>query len=263
MKETEAIIERLRAVNSTHQHLHLAVDESLITIKPGQFLLVRVGDRWDPYLRVVWYPVDFQDGKLVIERPLTEKYDLGQTVNIIGPAGSTFLFRKGIRNILLVAYDCAPTPMLMILPWLTRNNIAATLVLLGEATKYETQHLPPEIEVIIGDSELNWPDQVMSVGWADQIFVCVAQDDESYRFAQLLARIKERRNEVPKNYLFGIYQGFACGIGMCDVCAIRTEDGLKLACMKGPAFDLAMVKLDPAIQRAPPQQEHKDENKKD
>jgi NAD(P)H-flavin reductase len=254
MKVTEAIIERLRAVNSTHQHLHLAVDESLMAIKPGQFLLARVGDRWDPYLRVTWYPVDVQDNKLVVERPLDEKYDLGQTVSIVGVAGDHFRFRKGVRNILLIAYDCAPTPMLMILPWLLRNNIAATLVLLGEATKYETQHLPPEIEVIEGDSELNWPDQVMSVGWADQIFVCVAQDDESYRFARVLARIKERRSEVPKNYLFGIYQGFGCGIGMCDVCAVRTEDGVKLACMKGPSFDLTLVKLDSVINRDAPQE---------
>ena len=153
MKVTEAIIERLRAVNGTHQHLHLAVDESLMAIKPGQFLLARVGDRWDPYLRVTWYPVDVHDNKLVVERPLSEKYDLGQTVSIIGVAGDHFRFRKGVRNILLIAYDCAPTPMLMILPWLIRNNIAATLVLLGEATKYETQHLPPEIEVIEGNGE--------------------------------------------------------------------------------------------------------------
>ena len=66
--------------------------------------------------------------------------------------------------------------------------------------------------------------------------------------------IKERRSEVPKNYLFGIYQGFGCGIGMCDVCAVRTEDGVKLACMKGPSFDLTLVKLDSVVNRDAPQE---------
>lgn len=249
MKETDAIIERIRAVNSTHQHLELAVDESLMSIKPGQFLMARAGNRWDPYLRTVWYPVDLRDSRIVVERPLSETYDVGQTVSLIGIAGDHYRFRKGVRNVLLVAYDCAPTPLLMMLPWLIRNNIAATLVLLGEAAQYETQHLPPEIEIIEGDSDLNWPNQVMTVGWADQIFACVAQDDENYRFAQLLTRIRERRSEVPKNYLFGVYQGFACGFGMCDVCAIPTEDGIKLACMKGPSFDLALVKLQPVVVR--------------
>ncbi|MBK8134895.1 MAG: hypothetical protein IPK52_03480 [Chloroflexi bacterium] len=254
MKETEAIIERIRAVNETHQHLDLAVDESLMAIKPGQFLLARVGDRWDPYLRITWYPVDLRDNKLVVERPLSEIYDVGQTISLVGLAGDHFRFRKGVRNVLLIAFDCPPTPLLMMLPWLVRNNIAATVVLLGDAVKYETQHLPPEIEIIEGDSELNWPNQVMTVGWADQIFVCAAQDDESYRFAQVLARIKERRSEVPKNYLFGVYQGFACGLGMCDVCAVRTDEGVKLACMKGPSFDLTLVKLDSVATRVAPEE---------
>lgn len=257
MKDTEAIIERIRAVNATHQHIELAVDESLMAVKPGQFVMARVNDRWDPYLRATWYPVDLRDNKLVVERPLTEVYDVGQTVSLLGIAGDHFRFRKGVRNVLLIAFDCPPTPLLMMLPWLIRNGIAATLVLLGEAVKYETHHLPPEIEIIEGDSELNWPNQVMTVGWADQIFACVAQDDEQYRFAQVLARVRERRSEVPKNYLFGVYQNFACGLGMCDVCAVRTNDGVKLSCMKGPSFDLTLVRLEP-VANAPASEETSD-----
>ena len=39
MKETQALIERVRRVNDTHQHLHITVDTSLGGIKPGQSLL--------------------------------------------------------------------------------------------------------------------------------------------------------------------------------------------------------------------------------
>ncbi|MCC6564852.1 MAG: hypothetical protein IT298_03745 [Chloroflexi bacterium] len=245
MKETDAIIERISAINSTHQHLELAVDESLKSIKVGQFLMVRVGDRWDPFLRSVWYPVDImRDGKLVIERPLTETYDVGQTVSAIGPAGDHFKFRKGIRHVLLIAYDCPPTPLIMVMPWLIRNNIAVTLVLIGSAVNYEIHHLPPEVEVIEGDDELNWPNQVVTVGESDQVFVCAAPDDERYRFSRILTKFRERRNQLPKNYLFGVFQGFACGLGMCDVCAVRSLEGLKLACRKGPAFDLATLHLE-------------------
>ena len=67
MKQTEGIIERIRAVSETHQHLDLAVDESLMNIKPGQFMLARLNDRWDPFLRTVWYPVDVRDSRLVVD----------------------------------------------------------------------------------------------------------------------------------------------------------------------------------------------------
>lgn len=41
MKETQAIIQRVKQVNDTHQHIVLAVDELLNTMKPGQSLLAR------------------------------------------------------------------------------------------------------------------------------------------------------------------------------------------------------------------------------
>lgn len=51
MKQSEAIIERVRRINAGYQHLELAVDEALNRIKPGQSLLVRTSTSWHPYLR--------------------------------------------------------------------------------------------------------------------------------------------------------------------------------------------------------------------
>lgn len=245
MKETEAIIERVRRVNPDFQHLELAVDAALLgRIKPGQSLLVRTRNGWDPYLREHWWPVGINGANLIIERPAAEHYEPGQVVSTFGYVGQPYRFRRTLRNVLLLAYDTPPTPLIMTIPWLLGNKISVTLVLLGEAVKYGTQHLPHEVEIIHGDEEANWPNQVMTVGWADQVFAVVAVDDEFGRFHRLVERFKERRADLPQQYLFGVFQPLLpCGTGACFACMLRTRDGTPLVCTDGPAFDLTYVIL--------------------
>jgi hypothetical protein len=244
MKQTEAIIERIRRINTDYQHLELAYDAAMGKIKPGHSLLARLHDHYDPYLRVQWWPVGLKAGKLLIERPAAERYEPGQIVNVIGLVGQPYRFRRTLRNVLLVAYDSPPTPLLMTIPWLLGNNISVTIVLLGKAIDYNTQHLPPEVEIIHGDADINWSNAVMTVGWADQVFAVVGHDDESGRFQRLMERFRELRHEVPQQYLFGVFQNIIpCGAGACHACMIKMREGTSLICTEGPAFDLAQVVL--------------------
>lgn len=261
MRDIQAIIERVRRVNEHYQHVELAVDEALVRIKPGQSLLVRrandgeTPEVWHPYLREQWHPVMISGNKLVIERPAAMRYEPGEIISVLGPVGQPFRFRRTLRNVLLLAYHTPPTALLMTIPFLLANNVAVTLVLLGEAVHYATQHLPPEVEVLRGtppapkdqkpltvEEELIWPNQVLTVGWADQVFAAVGQDDEMRRFYDVLAMLRRLRAEVPKNYLFGVFQpALACGVGACACCMIAAQGALHQVCMEGPAFDLSLV----------------------
>ena len=187
MNETTAYIEKIRLINPQYQYLELAIqDESFLNLKPGESLLVRFLDpddntieRWDPYLRDQWWPAGFtKDGLLLVERPFTHRYRPQQAISIMGPVGQPYRFRKSLRNVLLVAYDTPPFPLTIMIAQLLHNNISVTLVLIGEAQNYQTAHLSPEVEVIHGNDNLEWADQVMTLGWADQMFVVVKQDDE-------------------------------------------------------------------------------------
>lgn len=246
MKETRAIIERVKRVNAGFQRLELSVDESLLKIKPGQSIMARLSDGWDPYLLQQWWPVNLTRGKLVIERPDTETYEPGQIIPILGLVGQPFRFRgsTGLRNVLLVAYDTPPTALLMTIPWLLGNKISVTLALLGSAASYDTQYLPPEVEIELGGEGFDWQNQVMTLGWADQVFVTVGPDDEINRFNKVLERFRELRHDVPRNYLFGVFQALLpCGAGACHSCMVRTTQGTALVCTEGPAFDLTQVIL--------------------
>ncbi len=247
MKETQAIIERVSRINPQYQHVELGVDASLSRIKPGQSILVRTAETWDPYLREQWYPVGVGNNLLIIERPASTVYDPGrQIVSVLGIVGQPFRFRRTLRNVLLLAYDTPPTPLMLTIPWLLSNQVSVTLVLLGSAIRYSTRHLPAEVEVIraIAEDQFTWSNQVMTVGWADQVFATVNPRDENNNFRAVWELFSTLRSEIPKNYLFGVFQPLlACGEGACDVCMVRSREGNRLVCTEGPAFDLSTMLL--------------------
>ncbi len=245
MKETQAIIERISRVNTGFQRLHLSVDDSLSQIKPGQSLLARPVEAWNPYLREHWWPVTVSATNMIVERPLESRYEPGQVVSLLGLIGQPYRYRRTLRNVLLLSFDAPPTALLMSIGWLLGNQVSVTLVLLGSARQYDTAHLPPELEIIHGEDDFGWPDRVMTVGWADQVFVTVAPDDELGRFAKVWTLFKELRADIPPNYLFGVFQPeLPCGVGACQACLVGLRGNtVRTICQDGPAIDLTQVPL--------------------
>ncbi|MGJ3238773.1 MAG: hypothetical protein ACFE0Q_08720 [Anaerolineae bacterium] len=253
MQESRAFIEKIRLINPNYQYLEVAIqDQAWRALKPGESLLVRFIDAdnpdsetWHPYLREQWWLSGFtMTGTMLIERPFSHKYRPQQEISVLGPIGQPYRFRKSLRNVLLIAYDTPPIPLTVMIGQLLHNQISVTLVLLGEAQRYQTDHLSPEVEVIHGETDLVWADQVMTLGWADQIFVVVQQDDELMRFAEVMNRVRELRNDLPKNYIFGVFQPLLpCGVGACSACLMRVDGEVVPSCSKGPTFDLTQVNL--------------------
>ncbi len=251
MRETQGYIERVKRVNREYQRLELAVDRSLSSLLPGQALLVRPIDKdyetqhWDPYLRELWFPVAIQASNiLVVEQPAHSHFLPGQLLSIIGPVGKPLRFRPKLRNVLLIAYQTTPAALLMMLPALLARQVSITMILMGSARQYDTSHLPEELEIIQAEDDLTWHDMVMTLGWADQVFVLGGQGQELTYFAEIMQLIRERRNDLPLNYIFGVLQRqLPCGVGACHACMLNMRGAAKLQCIDGPAFDLTTLRL--------------------
>ncbi len=251
MRETQAIVERIKRVNRGYQRLELAVDRSLSSLLPGQALLTRriskdyEAENWHPYLRDLWFPVEIlADNVLVVERPAREQFMPGQLLSILGPIGKPLRFRQKLRNLLLLAYESPPTPLLLMLPSLLAQGTSLTMVTLGAARDYDCAHLPEEVEIIQAGDDHSWQDMVMTLGWADQVFVLVGEGPELARFAEVMRLIRDRRSDVPANTIFGIFQRqLPCGVGACRACMLPARGKAKLQCLDGPAFDLTQLRL--------------------
>lgn len=246
LKETQAIIERVTLINETHQRLHLSVDPHLLSLKAGQSLLVRSdGQGFDPYLRERWFPVAIGKNEVVVERPLTSRYEPGGVISVIAPIGQPYRFRKQLRNVLFIACDTEPTPLVMPMLPLLINRVSVTLLLLGRAADYHTQHLPPEVEVLHGEADWTWPNRVTTVGWSDQAFIVAPPAEETAYFARALQVFRELRAEIVPQYLLGVFQSaLPCGVGACGACLVRMKGGdPAYACTDGPALDLTLAGL--------------------
>lgn len=243
MHETQALIERVRRVNKDFQQVELAVESSLLNILPGQSLLVKAKAQWHPYLREQWWPMLTKENHLLIELPGDQIYTPGESVNVLGPVGEPYRFRRSLRHVMLVAYDTPPTALLPMIPLLLAHPADITLVLLGTAAEYRTEHLPKEVEIVQGSADLKWPDQVKITGFADQVFAVVHPDDEMLRFGKIWRLFSEMRAHIDKNYIFGVFRPLQpCGAGACQACMIPMKGfSPRLACMDGPAFDLSLV----------------------
>lgn len=244
MRDSQAIIERIRRTSATVQRLDVAVDSSQRSVQPGQHFLAHLTEGWDPYLREPWTPIRQQGNTLVIERPAAYVYEPGQVVNLLGPIGKPISLSDVARTLLLIAYDSTPASLLLFAETALQRRIAVTLVLVGAARQYALEALPEQIEVLHGDDNGNWPDQRNVLKWADQIVAVAPPPHEARRYGVLLETARQARVELPPGYLSGLFQPpLPCGVGACQACLIRRTGGEALACIEGPAFDLLSVTL--------------------
>ena len=242
MRESQAIIERVRQIGGRIQQISLAVeDASLEQIKSGQTLLV---DTPITYLRENWIPTRFDEdeGVLVVEHPIQYHYTPGDVVSIIGPIGTPLSLRSGVRNLLLIAEDYPPIRLLFFLHHALSRGISVALVLTGSAKNYPITELPPTVEIVNSDDITTWPNQRDTLHWADQVVAITDPVFWEERFHALHYQASERM--LPRDFIYGIIDlPIPCGTGACMACMVRTRNGNKLACLDGSAFDLTQVKF--------------------
>lgn len=244
MRETQALIERVRRVGADWQHLDLAVEPELANIQPGQTLLARHTSGWDPYLREQWIPLGFKpdEGLLIVERPIAELYKPGDEVSLIGPVGMPFEINPVAGRLLLVALDYPPSRLLALMLQAIAEGLSVVLVLTGSARDYPLSELPAAVEVIHSDDPTTWPDQDRTISWADQVFAVTSPTYAELNYNQLWQDATRIRRALPQAFLFGVYTlPLPCGTGACLACLVRRKGADHLACIQGPAFNLAQM----------------------
>ncbi|MBN1202940.1 MAG: hypothetical protein JXJ20_13910 [Anaerolineae bacterium] len=241
MRETQAIIERVRRVSVHLQQLDLSIDPALIQLEPGQSLFARLleDDSQHAYLRELWVPVAINKVHITVELPAGRNYAPGRVASLLTPVGRPIPVRPGLGTLLLIANDTAPTPFILLAQRLIAAGAAVTLVLSGRATDYPRELLPPEVEILHGDT-WDWPDRVETINWADQVIALAPPYTQQDTYRDLYHTISQiRQQSVADGSIYGLYtQRLACGTGACQACQVACHGNNRLACVDGPAFDL-------------------------
>lgn len=228
--------------------LLLACPELAANALPGQFVMVRCAEGYDPYLRYA-FPIHRLNpqGIALYLRPAPGAHSwlanrrMGNVLDVLGPCGHGFDLAAGEGSLGLVCQDMGIAPLLA-----AANRFNGGVQLLQQVATpgqvYPRELLPRQVEFLtfVGheqhagfvaaiEAACRWSPRVLLAGSA-------ALYGHARRFASSLPIPRERGWAQA-----WVQPDLTCGRGICQGCTVETRRGGRLACRHGPAFDLTDV----------------------
>jgi dihydroorotate dehydrogenase electron transfer subunit len=237
--------------------LRVQASAELLACRPGQFLLLRCGPSWTPYLRRALFPVDADGDRLTfwIDSLTDEglawlsRRKPGDVLDLIGPLGKGFSLQPQQRRLLLVAEAAHVSPLLALMQIQLRRQGSVALLLQAPTMRMllPPGALPPAVEyyTATADGSAGEEDALgvlldHAALWADALAAAGS--------AAFLRRLQRRLSEVRSESYRGFAQALApvalrCGSGACLACLVDSGRGYHRACLRGPVFDLTELAL--------------------
>lgn len=242
------------------------------TAKPGQFIMVRVMDGFQPLLRKPFGVHSVKDSSIDIlyevigegTKLLAQKKP-GEYLDIIGPIGNGFDLASGPH--ILVAGGMGVAPLIFLAERLrkvkSKKAKVKNLVLLGARTKShvlcekEFKKLGCDVKIatddgssghkgyvtdLLKDAAKRWGHsagttrksrEVSPQGVPIIVYACGPR-----MMLREISRISDRY-EMPTQV--SLEEHMSCGFGACLGCVVSTTDGYKRVCKEGPVFDARQI----------------------
>ncbi|MBI3741447.1 MAG: hypothetical protein HY257_06790 [Chloroflexi bacterium] len=213
------------------------------TIRPGQFVLARAPNNFDPYLRRVLIPLQTRDDQIQFAMdaadPLVARAYPDAILDLLAPLGRAIHFDSNARHILLATDGARIAPLIFLAHAAIQSGRAVVLVArqTNASPIFPAALLPEEIEYHTTNENEAWMD-ADALAWADAIYACGTR--AAYR--ELFDAISHARYRVPREFArVWMEAAMPCGVGECFACAIESARGFALTCQHGPFFDLVDI----------------------
>jgi len=225
--------------------------------QPGQFVNIRVSDKYEPFLRRP-FSIHNVEGKHIVilykvvgrgtEILSTKKK--GQLIDCLGPLGNSFsldTIGKDL-NIYLVAGGMGVAPLVF---FAKRMQAFDKVALVGARTKShivckkELADLGCDVKIATEDGSAGFR------GLVTQLLKKYINANKSRRYSTIFAcgpkAMLEEISGISKRYKIptqvSLEEHMACGIGGCFGCAVQTRYGYKRVCKEGPVFNVRDIKF--------------------
>jgi dihydroorotate dehydrogenase electron transfer subunit len=209
--------------------------ELAAAMRPGQFALLRDPAIFDPYLRRTAWLYRIENERvactLPARDPLAARTRPGDRLDLLAPLGGAIEFSANARHILLIGEGARVAPLMAVAERAIAQQREVALVSRG-ADACPAHLLAPEIEYrtdarALGDELIVWADAIVANGSNDLYHL-------------LIDLVRAARYRLEPGWVRGLIDlPMPCGTGACYACAVETRRGIQLACVDGPAFDLA------------------------
>lgn len=252
---------------SGYYRMGLSCHPDYARARPGQFVMVRVTDRFNPLLRrpfSIHRLIVSEAGKVAAIEILykvvgtgTERLSMcrkGDGLSLLGPLGRSFGLPEKPGNVFIVAGGIGVAPMFFLTETLKKEgfDITSCIVFIGGRSKDDLLcmndffSLGLQTVSITTDDGTAGEKEVVTVplerailnGRPDVIYAC-----GPLPMLRATSRIAARY-EIPCQISIETMMG--CGMGACLGCAVEPADGSERylhACVDGPVFNAADIKI--------------------
>ncbi len=231
------------------------------TVKPGQFVMLKVSDAYDPLLRRP-FSIHRTDGERVQilyqvvgkGTHLMTQMQQGETLDVLGPLGNGFSLPTGTVQAILVGGGVGVAPLLFWAQELSRQQVKLAMFMGG---KCKPDLLVTDDFKQLG-ANLYLATEDGSVGHAGMVTASLEdylkQDSAVYQAAifacgpkAMLAHIAglAKTYKLPAQLSLDVVM--ACGVGACMGCVVKAKDKkdspakYNRVCQEGPVFDATRI----------------------
>ena len=231
--------------------------------RPGQFVMVRTSDGYNPLLR---RPLSIHrvkdNGEIALLYDVVGKGTewlsqrrVGQNIDLLGPLGNGFAVDS--HNLLLVAGGCGVAP-LAFLADVTLSEGRRVALLYGADTAeriFPEGQLPHGLLTIATTEDGSLGRRGLATDFIAEAMALLTQtsidtaihDSKIQIFAcgpnDMYRAINENNSLKGIAVQVSLEARMGCGLGLCYGCTIETRQGLKRVCRDGPVFDLTQLLL--------------------
>ena len=241
-----------KRLNNDFFILNLLSEKKITTMKPGQFVQVKVDGSSETFLRRPFsiHDVDYETNtlKLLVQiagagTKALAKLANGDVVNIIYPLGNSFNLPLIKGKSLLIGGGCGIAPLLFLGNYLKSNGYP-TDVLLGfrnreRILEYEEYLKIGRVFITTedgseGEKGFVTSHTILHSEHYDNIYCC--GPEVMMKAVASYCKKQDILCEVSLENLMG------CGIGACLCCVVDTKKGNLCTCIDGPVFNINELK---------------------
>jgi len=245
--ELVTILENTR-INGKYFKLVFRSKKLARNVKPGQFLMLQIGDKEDPYLRRPFSYYRSTNDRIEIlyeilgygTKQLSKKQK-GDTVKVMGALGNLFspvAPKAQRRKRILVAGGVGVPPLVF---FAEKNKVDYLLI----GTKSKQEVLPKKelakvkAKVLFSTDDGSYGvkgrvtlllEDIIQKEGAENIFIQTCGPTPMMNAVMIMAKKYEIPGEASLDETMG------CGMGVCLGCMVKTPEGWVPSCTKGPIF---------------------------
>jgi dihydroorotate dehydrogenase electron transfer subunit len=225
------------------------------TVKPGQFIHVKVNDGMEPFFRrpfSVYRALEFVEIFYEVvgvgTRILSEK-KRGDCVDVVGPVGTPFtLPGENIRRVVMIAGGIGVAPFLILSDEIKNRALELILLYGGRTVGHvypmeEFRNNGVDVRVTTDDGSAG------THGRVTDLFGAINWDPETTMIYTcgphpMMRAVQEFAGERGILGQAACEEVMACALGACLGCSIKTTSGYKTVCYEGPVFALSEIIFD-------------------